>query len=596
MPVVRVEVEGRQAVLHQMGGIGCTTPEDLAGTTFFSEVVAMYVRALEQCNSPLLERLPIRPGTPVDISRLVASLRALAVSAIEQAATIVPGLDTSPAARKNLGRFVEGLYDYWRSFTRYMILHSDPISRNSEERPYRAFNTTVERLNDLVRGLYRDIAENISGDHPRVYRQIAAGCTVGIIAAARSTDFPEPYGTCLRGIPFIRQVLIVPPLIIDPPMNKRTGEFLRIDTNPLASLRLDPSKFLCYPAQVGPLTVFAYFHQSFLELGCSLANLFELATDEQIEAGADALFVFGAPPEAMKQYGDVPTVFFDDEASGLLVGVVPLELRFGYFGYLKKMMLTLHNIVMMKRGRMPFHGAMTTLLLNNGAAANVLLMGDTATGKSESLEAFRILAKDHLRDMRIVADDMGSLAIDEKGFLLGYGTEIGAFIRLDDLQQGYAFGQIDRAIIMSPQKINARAVLPVTTLDEVLSGYPVNIMLYANNYEEVDEHHPIVERFETPERALAVFREGAAMAKGTTTSKGLGHTYFANIFGPVQYKELHEKLAHRTFDAAFSAGAFVGQMRTRLGIPGYEASGPEEAAKELFKLISEMTWSRTFGG
>ncbi len=49
-------------------------------------------------------------------------------------------------------------------------------------------------------------------------------------------------------------------------------------------------------------------------------------------------------------------------------------------------------------------------------------------------------------------------------------------------------------------------------------------MLYANNYEEVNESHPIIERFATPDQALAVFREGAAMAKGTTTSKGLVHS------------------------------------------------------------------------
>ena len=65
---------------------------------------------------------------------------------------------------------------------------------------------------------------------------------------------------------------------------------------------------------------------------------------------------------------------------------------------------------------------------------------------------------------------MGALGCPTDGRVLGYGTEIGAFVRLDDLQQGYAFGQIDRAIIMSPHKVNARVVVPVTTLDEVLRG------------------------------------------------------------------------------------------------------------------------------
>jgi hypothetical protein len=77
------------------------------------------------------------------------------------------------------------------------------------------------------------------------------------------------------------------------------------------------------------------------------------------------------------------------------------------------------------------------------------------------------------------------------------------------------------------------------------------------------------------------------MAKGTTTSTGLVHSYYANIFGPPQYKELHEPLAQRVFRAAFESGVFVGQLRTRLGIPGYEMKGPEAAAGALLSLISE---------
>jgi hypothetical protein len=559
----------------------------LAASTAFSEVVALYVKALLTRKSPVLESLPLDFERPECLTQLITWLRALAVTPLEQAATIVPGLRACLEKRQALHEFVEGLYDFWRQYSRFMVLHSELGPNSHEHRPYRAFNATIERLNGLVRGLYRDACENITGDHPRVYRQVAAGCTVGIIAVPKNGSVPESYRAILGEIPFIRQVLISPPLIIDPPMNTRTGQFQRVADNPLYRMKLDASKFLCYPARVGPLVIYIYFHQQFLELGCSLANLFDLATDEQIAAGPDAIYVYGAPSESMKSYGDLPTVFYDGQGEETLVAAVPLENRFGYFGYLKKMALTLHNIVMMKRGRMPYHGAMTRIVLRDGAAANVLLIGDTATGKSESLEAFRLLGQDHIRELRIIADDMGSLEIDAQGRLLGYGTEIGAFIRLDDLQQGYAFGQIDRAIIMSPQKVNARAVLPVTTLEEVLRGYPVDILLYANNYEEVDETHPLVEQFTSPEQALRVFREGAAMSKGTTTAKGLVHSYFANIFGPSQYQSLHDELAQKTFEVAFRSGVFVGQIRTRLGIPGYETKGPESVAKELFRLIAK---------
>ena len=75
------------------------------------------------------------------------------------------------------------------------------------------------------------------------------------------------------------------------------------------------------------------------------------------------------------------------------------------------------------------------------------------------------------------------------------------------------------------------------------------------------------------------------MSKGTTTSSGLVHSYFANIFGPPEYRCIHEEIASKFFSAFFKNDIFVGQMRTRLGIPGYESSGPREAAIELLKII-----------
>ena len=170
--------------------------------------------------------------------------------------------------------------------------------------------------------------------------------------------------------------------------------------------------------------------------------------------------------------------------------------------------------------------------------------------------------------------------------MLGYGSEIGAFVRLDDLQRGFAFGQLDRSIIMSPNRVNARVVLPVTSLDDVLHGYPVDYLLYANNYEAVDDAHAVVERHDDEETALAVFRRGAAMSKGTTSATGLTETYFANPFGAVQRLAQHEALARDAFAAAFTAGVYVGQLRTQLALPGAETAGPAVAAQALLDLIA----------
>lgn len=588
MGIKRFETEGTQMVIHTEGQV-CASKRELTHSDVFFRVICRYVKHLRERHSPLLELLDLDSDNAAGCSSLLALLRSLSENPLDQVCRLVPRSShfMEPARRRALYEFVEGLYDFWRTFDRFMVVHSEPGSSSLDQRPYRVFNDTIESLAHLVRSVYRDLCENITGDHPRVYRQVAAGCKVGLIAVPEDCPLPARYRELLARVPFIRQVWVAPPMIIDPPMNKRTGQFQKVTHNPLDGLSIDPNQWLCYPAIVGPVVIFVYFHQRFVGLGCSLANLFELATTEQIRKGPDAVYLYGAPAEAMIAFGDLPTIFYEDKDNDLLVAAVPGEDRFGYFGYLKKMILTLHNILMMKRGRMPYHGAMVRIIQDNGRTANVLLVGDTAAGKSESLEALRMMGKDQVRELRIVADDMGSLDIAPDGGVLAYGTETGAFVRLDDLQQGYAFGQLDRSIIMSPQKINARVVLPVTTLDEVLHGHRLDVLLYANNYEEVDENHAIIERFNTIETALNVFREGAAMAKGTTTSTGLVHSYFANIFGPPQYRDLHESLAERVFKAAFEGGVFVGQLRTRLGISGYETQGPQAAAEALLALIAE---------
>ena len=588
MAIMLFHQESKQIIIH-IDDCVCSTKKEVLHSGIFLRIVAQYIERLNDCQSPLLNALPFDVATREGRALLIGTLRSLCDFPLEQLAESLPDGDAilGHSTRKALDEFVEGLYNFWRSFDRYLVLRSEPGPSSFDQRPYRSFNATAEALAHLVRSTYRDARENITRDHPRVYRQVPAGTNIAFIAVLRENQLPEKYCEAVGTVPFIRHVWITPPLIMDPPMNKRTGQFRKVDRNPLEGLKLSDREWLCYPALVGPLVIFIYFHQQFIGLGSALANLFELASDEQIVTGPDALYLFGVPPETLTDFGELPTVFFDDEDSGLLIGAVPGEDKFGYFGYLKKMTLTLHNIVMMKRGRLPYHGAMVHISLKTSQETNILLIGDTAAGKSESLEAFRVLGGNNIREMRIIADDMGSLEVTQEGQVLAYGTEIGAFIRLDDLQQGYAFGQIDRAIIMSPQKVNARVVLPITTMDEVLKGYPVDFILYANNYEETDERHPIVERFHSVEHALTVFRDGASMSKGTTSVSGLTHSYFANIFGPPQYMDLHEAVATRTFEAALKSGVWIGELRTRLGIPGYQTKGPEEAAQALLDIASK---------
>ncbi|EKD27508.1 MAG: hypothetical protein ACD_79C00692G0001, partial [uncultured bacterium] len=461
----------------------------------------------------------------------------------------------------------------------------DSNSDSLDKRPYRTFTSTIESLTHLVRKIYRDVQENITGNHPIIYRQVSAGAEIAAIALPKNLALPEGNYQKLKEIPVIRQILLFPPLLLNPSMNKRTGKFEKVNKNPLDVVAIDKSEWLCYPAKVGTQLILVYFHEVFFELGFSLCNLFELADDDFLNKKPDAVFLFGVPGNNLDNMGaNFPTVFFDDSNNKILSGAIPGRPEFGYYGYLKKMILTLHNIIVMKNGKMPYHGAMVRIFLKGGKIVTVLIIGDTGAGKSETLEAFRTIGKDYIEDMIIIADDMGSLEINNNGDVIGYGTEVGAFVRLDDLQPGYAFGQLDRSIIMNPSQVNARVILPVTTYENIIKGYPVDMILYANNYESVDEDHPVIQQLSAPETALNVFREGTAMSKGTTTSTGLVHTYFVNVFGAVQYKSVHDQIAKKFFQTFFDKNIFVGQLRTRLGINGCERKGPEEAASELLKM------------
>lgn len=577
---------GRKVILKVQDRI-CDNPEELLSSKLFRVILKKGVESLVERKSPLLKIFGKEEPGEADLDLLLQVLRFLTKMPLDLIPNLVEGSESFLKHRLLFNDFIEYLYNFWRGFERYLICTSPGGTPALDRRPYRTFNNTVKTLTHLVRSVYRDIQENITGEHPWIYRQVRAGTNVAAIAVPKDVSLPEgDYQEKLSSIPIIRQILLYPPLILDPPMNKRTGQFRKINRNPMEVVEVIPEEWLCYPAKVGPLLILIYFHEKFYDLGFSLCNLFEIATDDDLKRKPDAVYLFGVPGDFLDQLADFPTVFYDDEKNGLLIAACPNRDMFGYFGYLKKMVLTLHNVKVMKMGRLPFHGAMVRILLKNGKKATILMIGDTAAGKSETLEAFRILAQDNLSDMIIIADDMGSLEIDAEGKIKGYGTEIGAFLRLDDLQPGYAFGQVDRAIIMSPSRVNARVVIPVTTFSNLIKGWEVDFVLYANNYEEVDEEHPIIERFASAEEALKVFSEGAVMSKGTTTSTGIVHSYFANIFGPPQYRELHDKLARKYFEAFFKKGIFVGQMRTRLGIPGWERKGPEEVAKELINILS----------
>ena len=289
------------------------------------------------------------------------------------------------------------------------------------------------------------------------------------------------------------------------------------------------------------------------------------------------IYVYGYEDGKKHQY------FYQDDENDMMVALLSANDEFDYFGYMKKMMLTLHNVRKINKKQLPIHGAMVQITLQSGETKNIVVMGDSGAGKSETIEQIKVYGAAYIRDLITVYDDMGLLSLDEKGTVKTSGTEIGAFVRLDDLDAGYSFKELDRSVFMNPDKVNARIVIPITEYKDVVAKHDIDMFLYANNYEEKGDS---LSFFDNVDDALKVFRAGNRMAKGTTTEYGLVGSYFANPFGPVQRQDQCEPLLQDYFQRMFDQGVKVGQLRTRLGIKGNEHNGPKEAATEILKYIT----------
>ena len=293
------------------------------------------------------------------------------------------------------------------------------------------------------------------------------------------------------------------------------------------------------------------------------------------ERKPDIIYIYGIREE------EYDCTYYHDKENEMYLGFVSRNEKNDYFGYLKKMLLTLHNLYMIEHKRLPIHGAMVNVLLKNNETKNIVVIGDSGAGKSETLEALRLTGQDYIREMKIVFDDMGTF-FKKDGKIYAIGTEIGAFVRLDDLDVGYAYKNIDRAIFLNPDQVNARVVLPVTTYKYIMNHHQVDMVLYANNYLETLDGL----RFISDEKeALNVFREGKRLAKGTTSEIGLVTSYFANPFGPLQKEKETEIILKDYFKTLFKQNVLVGELYTNLAIEGKEKSGPMNAATILLRHL-----------
>ncbi|GKU28407.1 phosphoenolpyruvate carboxykinase [Clostridium folliculivorans] len=561
----------------------CSNYESLLQSYGFKRVLDTFLKKAQVRNSHSYKLLAQQLGTKDtrEIRKaLVRTFQLLTIMSADEIISYNEDVEKIIEDREGFFAIIEDIYSFWRRLERYTIIHNNRIRNGIASVSFLDANS---QFSMLILNFYRTIEKNVIGTMPNIFRQLPAGGNACILINNPIWTVPEEYKV-LQDVPFIETIALETPFITYPKKNTRDGMFTEVYENPLVHGKIEKDNWFCYPAKIGELLAFVYFHRDFMEHGITLSNLFELAREDEYKGRKpDIVYTFGVEEDTE----DLRTVFYEDKKNDIMYGYVNHNENIDYFGYMKKMCLTLHNLIMIKRGYLPIHGAMVNIVLKNGKNANVVIIGDSGAGKSESLEAFRALSEDHVSEMTVVFDDMGSFKLKNEG-VFGYGTEVGAFVRLDDLDQGYAFKEIDRSIFMNPDKINARLVMPVSTYKEIVKGYKVDILLYANNYERIEQGGNAIELFESPAKAIEVFKAGARMAKGTTTETGLVTSYFANPFGPAQKQAETDILIDQYFNRSFEDGIKVGQIKTCLAVSGLEKNGPKTAALELFELIKSL--------
>ena len=543
-----------------------TTGDQLLNSSTFSNYVHNFIDYLKENNEDLyyyaVGGKTAREAT-VDLLRLFRMMRIFKIDEIESSYLNDKG---------RLLEFLEEMYNFWKKHQRFSVVTAGTASALQDI----SFVTADSNFNNMVLTLYRNLEESLMGRKNRVYRQMQAGTNAAIAVSVKQPKLSNTYDA-LKDIPFITSIMLRTPMILHPKSNKRTGMFTETDVNPITYFTGSDEEWFCFPCKIGTLLAFVYFHRDFISSAVSLGNLFELATEDECRKKPDLICLFGNQDDKNE------TVFHYDATDDIWVGSLTYDEKIEYFGYMKKMCLTLHNLRKMQHGWLPIHGAFVNITLHNGKRKGIMLMGDSGAGKSESIEALKIAGKDAIKDIEVVFDDMGTIHIED-GVPYGQCTEIGAFIRLDDLDPGTPYRDMDRSIFMNPESSNnARVITPAAPYEVVAMNHKIDLFAYANNYDNESGLH----RFENLEDAKATCKEGKRMAKGTTQEVGISTTYFANPFGPMQQQDVCDPLIDEVFTALRDNGVFVGEIYTHLGLDKENRDGINLAAKELLDFIEK---------
>ena len=511
--------------------------------------------------------------------------------------------------RQNV-KFIDGSFHHYRkkSYTRLIKLHDEIL--NSEERSESIKDRITERaskLNDLILETRRILLTKV-GLNIGVRRSQGLECQPNVTCgeiSGKHIDLPKSYSK-LNQVPLTTHADMRTGIHYTTHANKRAFPFFSLNHNPYKNENFNPDEYVAIPFEVGKWNILAYIHKSrgCIELEPGLLNLFPFSKVRKLSGKRpDGVFIFGCPHSNMDDLG-----YYFDKENRILVGLIPNLDDCKYFGYGKKPILTLHNVLCILNDEMPLHCGCTRYVVRF----------DSKTDEPYIFDSF------------IKADDMGRASLlnggEEKKIIpYFFGTETGAFACLDGFSEQAKMEMEGREIGYNKHSgTNARQIVPVTDYTEISTGSELDILLYLNNYDLIKPGDSCMDVDMSVDEALEHFRKGARVAAGSTqTHRGkVEISYWANPFPLLKDKDWKDLPEHsdlcqkfkiieeKFFDnikervksgnmkigvahSMLMAGVYSKNTDERLSMCGFndrdlvEHQGPERAAKDMINLIKQ---------
>ena len=258
--------------------------------------------------------------------------------------------------RQNV-KFIDGSFHHYRkkSYTRLIKLHDEIL--NSEERSESIKDRITERaskLNDLILETRRILLTKV-GLNIGVRRSQGLECQPNVTCgeiSGKHIDLPKSYSK-LNQVPLTTHADMRTGIHYTTHANKRAFPFFSLNHNPYKNENFNPDEYVAIPFEVGKWNILAYIHKSrgCIELEPGLLNLFPFSKVRKLSGKRpDGVFIFGCPHSNMDDLG-----YYFDKENRILVGLIPNLDDCKYFGYGKKPILTLHNVLCILNDEMPLH-------------------------------------------------------------------------------------------------------------------------------------------------------------------------------------------------------------------------------------------------